>query len=78
MFSNRVWSSCFSYARNARIHSESQVAQIAGSVAEFGFVNLVLVDGDNIIIAGHDRVMAASRLRLKSVPIIKLNPLTES
>jgi ParB-like chromosome segregation protein Spo0J len=36
------------YARNARTHSESQVAQIAGSIAEFGFVNPVLVGGDNI------------------------------
>ena len=45
--------------RNARTHSEAQVAQIAGSIREFGFTNPVLVDGDNGIIAGHGRVLAA-------------------
>ena len=66
------------YARNARTHSESQVAQIAGSIAEFGFVNPVLVGGDNIIIAGHGRVMAAKKLGLQTVPTIKLDHLTEN
>ncbi len=66
------------YARNARTHSESQVAQIAGSIAEFGFVNPVLVGGDNIIIAGHGRVMAAKKLSLQTVPTIKLDHLTEN
>lgn len=66
------------YARNARTHSDSQVAQIAGSIAEFGFVNPVLVGGDNIIIAGHGRVMAAKKLGLKTVPTIKLDHLSEN
>jgi DNA modification methylase len=66
------------YARNARTHSDSQVSQIAGSIAEFGFVNPVLVGGDNIIIAGHGRVMAAKKLGLKTVPTIKLDHLTEN
>lgn len=66
------------YARNARTHSESQVAQIAGSIAEFGFVNPVLVGSDNIIIAGHGRVMAAKKLGLQTVPTIKLDHLTEN
>lgn len=66
------------YARNARTHSNSQVAQIAGSIAEFGFVNPVLVGGDNVIIAGHGRVMAAKKLGLESVPTIKLDHLTEN
>jgi ParB-like chromosome segregation protein Spo0J len=43
------------YARNARTHSEDQVAQIAGSIREFGFINPVLLDGENGIIAGHGR-----------------------
>jgi ParB-like chromosome segregation protein Spo0J len=47
------------YARNARTHSEDQVAQIAGSIREFGFTNPILLDGDNGIIAGHGRVLAA-------------------
>lgn len=66
------------YARNARTHSDSQVTQIAGSIAEFGFVNPVLIGGDNIIIAGHGRVMAAKKLGLQTVPTIKLDHLTEN
>lgn len=66
------------YARNARTHSASQVAQIAGSIAEFGFVNPVLVGSDNVIIAGHGRVMAAKKLGLQAVPTIKLEHLTDN
>ncbi|NCC85809.1 MAG: DNA methylase N-4, partial [Clostridia bacterium] len=50
------------YARNARTHSDEQVAQIAASIAEFGFVNPCLVGNDGVLVAGHGRVMAASRL----------------
>jgi hypothetical protein len=49
------------YVRNARTHSDAQVAQIAGSIREFGFTNPVLVDGENGIIAGHGRVLAARK-----------------
>lgn len=66
------------YVRNARTHSDSQVAQIAGSIAEFGFVNPVLISSDNIIIAGHGRLLAAKKLGLKTVPAIKLDHLTEN
>ena len=66
------------YARNARTHSEAQVALIAGSIREYGFTNPVLVDGDNGIIAGHGRVLAARRLGLASVPVIELAHLSES
>ena len=47
------------YARNARTHSESQIAQIRASLREFGFVNPVIIDSDRNIIAGHGRVLAA-------------------
>ena len=50
------------YAENARTHSPAQVAQIAASIAEFGFVNPVLVDAEGVLIAGHGRVMAAKQL----------------
>ena len=60
------------YARNARTHSEAQVALIAGSIREYGFTNPVLVDGENGIIAGHGRVLAARKLGLASVPVIEL------
>ncbi len=66
------------YARNARTHSDSQVAQIAGSIQEFGFCNPVLIDGQNGIIAGHGRVMAASLLKLQTVPCIRLSHLTDA
>jgi len=66
------------YARNSRSHSESQVAQIAGSIREFGFTNPVLIDADNGIIAGHGRVMAAGKLGLASVPCIRLAHLTDT
>jgi DNA modification methylase len=66
------------YARNARTHSEAQVALIAGSIREYGFTNPVLVDGDNGIIAGHGRVMAARMLGLARVPVIELAHLTET
>lgn len=66
------------YVRNSRTHSDTQVAQIAASIKEFGFTNPVLVDGDNGIIAGHGRVMAARTLGLKEVPTIELAHLTEA
>ena len=66
------------YARNSRTHSEAQVAQIAGSIREFGFTNPVLIDGENGIIAGHGRVMAASKLGLAKVPCIRLDHLTDT
>ena len=62
------------YARNARTHSEAQVALIAGSIREYGFTNPVLVDGENGIIAGHGRVLAARKLGLAAVPVIELAP----
>lgn len=66
------------YAKNSRTHSEAQVAQIAGSIKEFGFNNPVLIDEANGIIAGHGRVMAAQKLGLQSVPCIRLAHLTET
>jgi hypothetical protein len=66
------------YARNTRTHSEAQVAQIAGSIREFGFTNPVLIDGENGIIAGHGRVLAAQKLGLGEVPCIRLSHLTDT
>jgi len=66
------------YARNSRTHSPEQVAQIAGSIREFGFTNPVLIDADGGIIAGHGRVMAARKLGLAEVPCIRLGYLTET
>ena len=57
------------YARNARTHSPEQVGQIAASIEEFGFTNPILVDGENGIIAGHGRVLAAESLGLEQVAV---------
>ncbi|SIR09149.1 DNA modification methylase [Paracoccus thiocyanatus] len=65
------------YARNARTHSPDQVAQIAASIAEFGFTNPILIGADGVIIAGHGRLMAARQLGLAEVPVIRLAHLSE-
>lgn len=66
------------YVRNSRTHSDAQVAQIAASIKEFGWTNPILVDGENGIIAGHGRLLAARKLGAKEVPVIELSHLTES
>ncbi len=65
------------YVMNSRTHSPEQVSQIAASIKEFGFTNPVLTDGENSIIAGHGRVLAAQKLGLEEVPCIELPYLTE-
>jgi DNA modification methylase len=64
------------YARNARTHSDEQVAQIAASIVEFGFTNPILVGDDGIIVAGHGRLAAARKLGLQTVPVVVLDHLT--
>jgi ParB-like chromosome segregation protein Spo0J len=66
------------YARNAKLHSEKQIAAIAGSIKEFGFCNPVLIDAGNGIIAGHGRVQAAQVLKLETVPCIRLAHLSDT
>lgn len=66
------------YARNSRTHSESQVDKIAASIKEFGFLNPVIIDGENGIIAGHGRVMAAKKVGLTELPVIEASHLTEA
>lgn len=64
------------YARNSRIYSEEQVAQIAASVREFGFTNPLLIREDMTVIAGHGRLQAARKLGMTDVPCIRLSHLT--
>ena len=66
------------YARNSRTHSPQQVDKIAASIREFGFLNPIIVDGDNGIVAGHGRVLAAQKLGLKDLPCIEASHLTEA
>lgn len=66
------------YARNARTHSDRQVAEIAASIRAFGWTNPILVDGENGVIAGHGRLLAARKLGLDAVPVIELAGLSEA
>jgi len=64
------------YAKNARTHSDAQVAQIAASIAEFGFTNPILAGGDGVIVAGHGRWAAAQKLGISTAPVVVLDHLT--
>ena len=66
------------YARNSRTHSDEQITQIAASIKEFGFLNPVIVDGENGIIAGHGRVMAAKKLGMTELPAVEASHLTDA
>ena len=66
------------HARNPRTHSDAQVAQIAASIAEFGFNAPILVDSRAGIVAGHGRLLAARKLGLAEVPVIVLDHLSET
>jgi ParB-like chromosome segregation protein Spo0J len=65
------------YVGNARVHSETQVEQLVRSIQEFGFVNPILIDGKNVIVAGHGRLLAAMQLGMPDVPVIQLSHLSE-
>ena len=64
------------YIRNPRTHSEAQVAQIAASIAEFGFTAPILAGSDGVIVAGHGRLAAARKLGLATVPVVVLDHLS--
>lgn len=66
------------YANNAREHSPEQVSQIAASIKEFGFLSPVVTDGENGLLAGHGRLLAAAKLKLAEVPAIEAAHLTEA
>jgi len=66
------------YVNNSRTHSDEQITQIAASIHEFGFTNPILLDGNNGIIAGHGRLLAAKKLGMDEVPTIDLSYFTEA
>jgi hypothetical protein len=66
------------YERNPRTHSEAQVDQIAASMVEFGWTNPVLVDEQGGVLAGHDRLLAARKLGLVELPVIRFEHLSEA
>lgn len=65
------------YALNSRTHSDEQVAQLAASIREFGFTNPILIDPENNLIAGHGRLLAARKLKMKQVPAIVVTGLDD-
>src|SRR5258708_3648319 len=65
------------YARNARTHSDNQVDLLADSIVEFGFVNPILVASRDGVVAGHGRLLAARKLGLERVPVIRLDHLSD-
>jgi DNA modification methylase len=66
------------YARNAKQHTDAQVAQIAASIREFGWGAPILVDGKNNVIAGHGRLLAARKLGMDEVPVVPMSHLTDT
>jgi len=66
------------YARNAKQHSDAQVAQIAASIREFGWGAPILIDGQNNVIAGHGRLLAARKLGMSEVPVVPMAHLTDT
>jgi ParB-like chromosome segregation protein Spo0J len=66
------------FSGNPRTHSDTQIDQIAASIREFGWTNPILVDAAGVIIAGHGRLAAASRLSLEQVPVIRLGHLSDA
>lgn len=66
------------YAKNSRTHSEEQIAQIAASIKEFGFTNPIIIDETNGIIAGHGRILAAQKLKIKEVPCVQVTGWTDA
>jgi len=75
---SRLVADLIPYAANSRTHSDAQVAQIAASIKEFGWTNPILIDGENTIIAGHGRLLAARKLGLEEVPAIILDHLSKA
>lgn len=65
------------YARNSRVHSDKQIDKIVASIREFGFLNPVIIDCGNGILAGHGRVMAAQKIGMKEVPVIEAGHLSQ-
>jgi len=64
------------YINNPRINDKA-IDKVAGSIAEFGFKNPIIIDKDNVIVAGHTRLLASRKLGLTEVPIIQVEDLTE-
>ena len=77
-FSYRPIDDLIPYVSNARTHSETQVAEIAGSIRQFGFLVPILIDDNGTVIAGHGRLQAARKLGLEQVPVVVASNLSDN
>jgi len=75
---NKKINSLVLYENNSRLHSDEQINQIVNSISEFGFTNPILIDENQMVLAGHGRLKAAEILDLKNVPTIQISNLSES
>ncbi|MEO1104369.1 MAG: ParB/Srx family N-terminal domain-containing protein [Pseudomonadota bacterium] len=75
---HRTIASLRPWRRNARIHPNKQIGQIADSIDMFGFTSPVLIDAEGTILAGHGRVAATKRLALKTVPCVRPEHMSEA
>ena len=66
------------YVNNSRTHPEKQIEQIASSMREFGFTAPILCDENNTVLAGHGRLLAAKKLKLDRVPVVRVEHLSEA
>jgi len=66
------------YENNAKTHTPEQIEKIAASIREFGFINPIIIDANNGVIAGHARLQAAQSIGLESVPVLRVEHLTEA
>jgi len=76
--STRLTSLLSPFAKNSRTHSDAQVQQVVKSISEWGFTNPILIDENNIVIAGHCRLTAAIELGIKEVPVVVLKGLSDA
>lgn len=65
------------YSKNAKKHDKTQIANVAESIKRFGFAQPLVVDKDNVLIIGHCRLLAAKQLKLREVPVVRMDDLTE-
>ena len=65
------------YSKNAKKHDDIQINNVAESIKQFGFVQPIVVDKDNVIVIGHCRALAAERLGMEEVPCVSVDDLTE-
>lgn len=65
------------YERNAKKHDERQIKNVMQSIKNYGIVQPLVVDKDNVLIIGHCRLIAAKRLKMKEVPVVRMDELTQ-